>query len=175
MPRAFAIALSVLSLASCAPTVPLPATEVAATLTGEVRLQAPSAAQGACWASQVRPAVIETVTEQVLIRAEQRDPATGTVIRPAAFRTETRQEIVSERTPIWFRTPCADALTPDFVAALQRALRVRGYFHGFVNGEFDSATARAISAYQTPRGLPSSTLALATARELGLIAVELDR
>ncbi len=175
MSRALAFAVCMLSLASCAPTVPLPVTDASPTLASEVLLRAPSAAEGACWGTQVRPAIIETVTEQVLVRPEQRDPATGVVHSPAAFRTETRQEIVSERTPIWFRTPCADVLTPDFVSALQRALRARGYFHGFITGELDSPTARAISAYQSPRGLPSSTLALATARELGLIAVELNR
>lgn len=175
MSRPLAAALCALALAACTPAPPLPDAAPGPTLAAEVRLGAPKATEGACWASQIRPAVIETITEQVLVRPEQRDPTTGVITRAAAFRTETRQQIVSDQTPIWFRTPCAETLTPDFIATLQRALRARGLLRGPVSGELDIATTRALSAYQTARGLPSGTLALATARELGLIAWETPR
>ncbi len=170
MPRPAAAALCALLLAACTQAPPLPQAAPGPTLAGEVTLSAPRQAEGACWASQIRPAVIETVTVHLLAKPEQRDPATGAVIRAATFRTETRQQIVSDQSPIWFRTPCDEELTPEFIASLQRALQVRGYYRGVVSGALDGATRRALDAYQTPRGLPSGTLALGTARELGLIA-----
>lgn len=170
MLRPFAAALAALALAACTTEPPPPMAAPGSTLAAEVHLRAPAPAAGVCWANQIRPAIIETVTEQVLLRPEERDPATGLVIRPASFRTDTRQEIVSDQTPIWFRTPCPETLTPELVAALQRALRARGLYRGFISGELDAATARALGAYQTARGLPSNTLATATLRELGLIA-----
>jgi hypothetical protein len=170
MPRPLAATFCALALAACTTALPQPQAAPRPTLAAEMSLRAPRPAEGACWASQIRPAVIETITEQVLVRPETRDPATGAITGPATFRTETRQEIVSDQTPVWFRTPCDEILTPDFIATLQRALRARGLYRGLTSGQIDSATSRAISAYQTPRGLPSGTLALATARELGLIA-----
>ncbi|PKP71622.1 MAG: peptidoglycan-binding protein [Alphaproteobacteria bacterium HGW-Alphaproteobacteria-4] len=176
MPRPLAAALCALALvAACTPEPPLPQAAPAPTLAGEISLRAPRPAEGACWAHQIRPAVIETVTEQVQVRPEQRDPSTGAVTRAASFRTETRQQIVSDQIPIWFRTLCDEQMTPDFIASLQRALRARGLYRGLASGDLDSATIRALGAYQTPRGLPSATLALATARELGLIAWETPR
>ncbi|MBW6505568.1 MAG: peptidoglycan-binding protein [Rhodobacteraceae bacterium] len=171
MPRPLATAFCALALAAaCTPEPRLPQAPPAQTLAGEIALRPPRAAEGACWAHQIRPAVIETVTEQVQLRPEQRDPVTGAVTRAATFRTETRQQIVSDQTPIWFRTPCDEQMTPEFIASLQRALRARGLYRGPAGGELDPATIRALGAYQAPRGLPSGTLALATAQELGLIA-----
>ena len=172
MLRPFALATAALALAACSGAPPAPLAAPGPTLAAELRLRAPAPAEGTCWANQIRPAIIETVTEQVLLRPEQRDPATGVVTRPASFRTETRQQIVSDQTPIWFRTPCPETLTPDMVATLQRALKARGLYRGFISGQLDAATARALGSYQTARGLPSSTLALATLRELGLLAYE---
>jgi hypothetical protein len=160
----------VLALAACEAPGPLPQPAPGPTLAAEITLRAPKPATGQCWAQQTRPAVIETVTEQVQLRPEQRDPATGAVLRPASYRTEIRQQIVSDRVEEWFRTPCPETLTPELIASLQRALRARGFYRGLATGVLDTATERALRAYQTPRGLASSTLALATARELGLIS-----
>ena len=117
------------------------------------------------------PAVIETVTEQVVLQpAEVRDD--GTVLEPAVYKTETRQAIVQERRVTWFETPCASAQTPDFVASVQRALKVRGLYRGPVTGTMDARTRAAVRAYQKPEGLDSGILSLAAARRLGLVAVE---
>lgn len=158
-----------LALAACEVTPPLPQAAPEPTLAAEITLRAPKPEPGQCWAQQTRPAIIETVTEQVQVHAEQRDPKTGAVLRPASYRTMTHQQIVSDRAEQWFRTPCPETLTPDFIATLQRALRARGLYRGLATGELDDATERALRAYQTPRGLASNSLALGTARELGLI------
>lgn len=122
----------------------------------------PTGPEGACWASDETPAVIETITDQIA------EPATDQ--SDAGYRTETRQKIVRPREKIWFRTPCEAALTPDVVATLQRALAARGHYVAPVNGVLDAATKSAIRAFQTPRGLNSDRLSLTAARELGVIA-----
>ena len=65
--------------------------------------QIKTATDGRCFANDVAPAVIETVTIQEVDQPELRD-ADGTLTRPASFRTITRQQIVRERTDIRFET-----------------------------------------------------------------------
>jgi hypothetical protein len=131
------------------------------------------AAPGACYARDVSPAVIETVTEQVLLQPAQ-ITSDGRVLYPAVYKTETRQKIVEERQELWFETPCEADVTTDFVASLQRALAARGYYSGAITGWVTPRTKRAIRAYQAPRGLDSAVLSLKSAKELGLVAVGLD-
>lgn len=123
---------------------------------------------GACWDRDTLPTVIETVTDQVLVTAEQRGPD-GAIIRPAVFRTETSQQIVQERGQVWFRAPCIAEQTVTFVATLQRALKARGFYLAPVNGAYDPVTAEAVRRYQASRGFDSPRLTLAAARELGII------
>ena len=131
----------------------------------------PGSPEGACWGREVTPAVLETVTEQVMLQPAQ-VRADGTVEAPAVYITETKQAIVKERRELWFRTPCQDELTPDFIASLQRALTVRGDYGGPISGRMDRITRRAVHRYQAPLGLDSGILSLAAARKLGLSVVE---
>ncbi|MFX0543604.1 peptidoglycan-binding domain-containing protein [Roseovarius sp. S4756] len=131
----------------------------------------PGAAPGTCWGKLVTPAVIETVTEQVLAQPPELSPD-GTVARPGVYKTDTRQEIVTERQVTWFETPCPADLTPDFVASLQRALKARTLYTGAINGAMDARTRAAVRKFQKPEGLDSGILSLASARKLGLVAVE---
>lgn len=133
----------------------------------------PGAAPGSCWGKDVTPAVIETVTEKILLQPAE-ILADGTVLSEPVYKLETRQAIVKERRELWFETPCADQLTPGFIATLQRALKARGHYHGTETGTMDSRTRRAIRLYQKPQGLDSGILSLAAARKLGLVAVVLD-
>ena len=61
-------------------------------------------------------------------------------------------------------------VTPDFIASLQRALAVRGYYRGPIHGHATPETRRAVRAYQAERGLDSAIVSIETARELGLTA-----
>lgn len=156
-------------LGACAP-------DPADTGTGVSRQQQkapPGAAPGTCWGRYTSPAVIETVTHQVLIRPAETD-ADGTVTSPAVYRTETSQDIVRPRSYTWFQTPCEADLTEEFVASVQRALAVRGLYQGEITGEMDMATRKAVRRYQKPLGLDSAILSLDTARRLGLITVDLE-
>ncbi len=133
------------------------------------------AATGTCFSRATTPAVIETVTEQVLVQ-----PAVvrsdGTVQSPAAFRTVTRQQILRERREVEFETPCAAIMTPEFIASVQRALLARGYYTGAISGQIDTRTGRAIERFQTDQGdVHTTTLTLRSARTLGLVALPRDQ
>ena len=55
----------------------------------------PGAPEGTCWDRDSTPAVIETVTEQVMVSPPEL--VDGQVVQPAVYRTETHQAIVRER------------------------------------------------------------------------------
>ena len=133
----------------------------------------PPSPKGECWAQSVTPAVIETVTEQVMVAEEVRD-ASGAVVTPAAFQTQTHQRMVQDREEVWFRAPCPAEQTVQFVASLQRALKARGLYLLPVTGEMDADTAEAVRRFQAERGLDSPILSLAAAQELGIAATALD-
>jgi hypothetical protein len=169
-------ALAALLLAGCGPQLPGsgPAADLGAGVIRAADLPpgGPAGAEpGSCWSRDETPARVETVTEQVLIAPEV-TAADGTVQRPATWRTETRQRILREREALWFRTPCPELLTPEFLASLQRALAARGLFSGAVTGTMDGATRAAVRAFQRPRGLDSAVLSLEAARALGLVAFD---
>jgi len=146
------------------PTAPEGATLLAA---GE---GPPDAVDGACYGKDVTPAVVESVTEQVLIQPAQ-IASDGAVIAPAIYKTDTRQRIVQERQEYYFEVPCTAIMTPGFIASVQRALKVRGAYHGPITGEMDARTLKAIRAFQLP-GFNSTILTMDSARRLGLIAYE---
>lgn len=131
----------------------------------------PGAPEGSCWGKDVTPAVIETVTERILLQpAEVQND--GTVLAEPIYKLETRRAIVKERRELWFQTPCEDQLTPEFLSSLQRALAARGHYRGATTGKMDTRTLRAIRRYQEPQGLNSAILSLSAARKLGLIAID---
>lgn len=162
-------AIALLLLAGCTSLMPAGEPEVSRAL----QEAPPGAAPGSCWGKQVTPAIVQTVTDQVLVQpAEVR--ADGSVTAPAIYRTETRQDIVRQRVETWFETPCADVMTPDFIASLQRALAARNLYSGPVDGAMTARTRAAVRAWQAPEGLDSGILSLAAARRLGLVAVARD-
>jgi len=128
----------------------------------------PGAEPGTCWGRDVTPAVVETVTEQVMVQPPELD-ADGRLRAHPVYRTETSQRIVREREEIWFRAPCVEDLAREVVATLQRALEVRGHYSGPINGTMTLATRRAVRAYQRPLGLDSGVLSLRAAQMLGVV------
>jgi len=133
-------------------------------------LAPPGAPSGTCWAKIPTPAVIETVTEQILVTPARMN-ADGTLASLPVYREESRQQIVTPRTDRWFEIPCPPDFTVEFVSTLQRALSARGLYSGPITGNMDAATRRAVLAVQTAAGLPSDVLSIETARELGIVAV----
>jgi hypothetical protein len=159
--------LPALMLAACAPTGQGGYAPGMTGITDEVPEGAP---EGSCWGKYVSPAVIETVTRQILV-APAKLAEDGSVVTPASYRTETVQEIVEEREETWFERPCADVLTPEFIESLQRALAARELYGGPTTGRMDRRTVNAVRAYQKPLGLDTGILSVDSARKLGLIQV----
>jgi hypothetical protein len=133
-------------------------------------LAPPGATPGTCWGKIPTPAVVETVTEQILVTPSRVNPD-GTIASLPIYRQESRQQIVTPRTDRWFEIPCPPDFTVEFVSTLQRALQARGQYSGQVTGNMDEATRRAVLAVQSAEGLPSDVLSIETARALGIVAV----
>jgi Putative peptidoglycan binding domain len=125
-------------------------------------------AENLCVARDLTPALIQTVTENVLVSPAKIAPD-GSTSREAVFEKRTRQKIVQERRMAEFAALCPTELTPEFVASLQRALKARGYYTGPVTGNLDDTTAKAVRRYQAQSGLNSTILSAAAARRLGLL------
>ncbi len=165
-------ALGLVALAACTPASDAPFSAVIAPFSApEVSVSRgigpPDADPDACYGHQVTPAVIETITDQVMIQPPQ-IASDGSVLEPGIYVTETQQRIVEERRELWFETPCAAETDPAFIASLQRALAARGLYRGAPTGVMDRRTRRAIRDYQAPQGLDSAVLSLAAAQQLGL-------
>ncbi|MEM6760225.1 MAG: peptidoglycan-binding protein [Pseudomonadota bacterium] len=134
----------------------------------------PGAAAGTCWDRTTTPAVVETQTRKILLQPAQIS-SDGRVQQPPVYKDETQQVVVEPRRESWIEIPCPQVLTPDFVAALQRALAARGHFDGPVTGRIDLRTRMAVHSYQRAQGLDKPELTVATARQLGLITVDLPQ
>ncbi len=148
-------------------------TDMSATGPGtEVVVAPPWARPGECYNRITAPALIETITRNILVRPPRYD-RDGTLKQPAAWRTETSQTILRERQSGWIRIPCRKDMVEDFTASLQRALRVRGLYRGPINGAYDTRTQRAVRRFQQKAlGLDSTILSLDAARKLGLVAYD---
>ena len=129
-------------------------------------------ADGTCRAREITPAIYEQVPGQVQVVQAELAPD-GTVIRPPIYRNATVPRVVTPRGEIRFQVPCPEEMTPEFIGTVQRALLARGYYRGIITRRMDAATVEAVRRYQSERGLPSGHLALDTAQELGLIAIDL--
>lgn len=132
----------------------------------------PGARPGACYGKDVTPAVIEQVTERVLVTEAEIGPE-GNIIAPAAYEERTSHKVVKGRDVIFFETPCPPRWTPDFIASVQRALTTRGIYEGAASGTLDHATRQAIRAFQVQNGLNSGILSTDNARALGLVEIDL--
>jgi hypothetical protein len=165
-----------LGLSACGNPIPVAAPQTS-DLTAELihldHAGPPPGPEGTCWADAITPAAFETTTEQTLASAEVLDAA-GNVIAPASYRTVSKVILLHDREEVWFKTPCPEALTEDFVATLQRALKARGLYRLPLTGVMDAATSEAVRRYQASRGFDSPVLTLAATRELGIVATALS-
>ena len=175
-PNARFLVLALLGLSACNPGMVTRAPGDAATAAiGPLETPAVvDASTGTCFTRDTTPAVIETVTEQIMVQPAQVH-SDGTVLSPAIFRTVTRQRILRERREVEFETPCAGVMTPEFRASVQRALLARGYYRGPIDGDLTGQTASAIERFQADQGdVATATLTLQSARSLGLVALPRD-
>jgi hypothetical protein len=138
--------LAVMTVAACAPGLPGPQPlDLRAALEGTP--QPAVAADGACW-------------------GRDKLSAEGVAGAGLPFAEAGRE--------VWFQVPCAAEMTADFVATLQRALQVRGYFAAEVTGTLDDPTSAAVRRFQAARGFDSGVLTLAAARALGVAVTPIE-
>jgi len=165
-PAALLILLSTLALGACQSSQPTDMAQRGDT----VQPRLAGSAQAGCWATDAIPAPGDMVMDEVVITPARTD-ARGRVTEPAviAWRERMAESGVSEER--LFAVPCPEQMDAEFVASLQRALKVRGLFAGEVNGEMNEDTLSAIRAWQRPQGLDSGVLSLDAARNLGLVAL----
>ncbi|HBZ44030.1 MAG TPA: hypothetical protein DEO85_08255 [Maritimibacter sp.] len=173
-----ALALSV-ALSGCAKPQKVGSTEVTRADFGDeaiitdFTLGPPGAKPGVCYGKDVTPATVEQVTEHKLIEPAKFGPE-GTIIAPAKYETVSEARIVEDRAPIYFETPCPPRWTPDFIESIQRALTARGLYAGYPHGTLDKETREAIRAFQMQDGLNSTILSTESARDLGLVEIDLS-
>lgn len=138
------------------------------------RIDPPAGARdGSCWARDVTPAVIETQTERVQV-APRSYSLDGKTEFPAQYETRLYPEIVEPRRVFEFETVCAEDITPEFIASLQRALQVRGLYFHEATGVFDEPTDAALRAFQRSQGVETGLLTIETARAFGLAPAVFD-
>jgi hypothetical protein len=125
--RSLALALILGACGQSVPDQPATRADFSADLVSRASDTPPEGPSDACWANDEMPAVIETVTEQVLLTPEVR-AADGTVTQAAIFTTKVDQRMVQDREVVWFQTPCAVVMDENFLASLQRALKAHGYY-----------------------------------------------
>jgi topoisomerase IA-like protein len=127
----------------------------------------------ACRIRYTTPAIVETVTKQVLLEPESlgTDPQTGKVIviSPAVYRTETEQKIVRARQEGWAEIICANEQSIIFIQSLQRALAARGHYGGAITGVIDKRTKRALRKAQKGAGVNTAEVTLDLAENYGLV------
>jgi hypothetical protein len=166
-------------LAACQQGQPLIALPVGKTeLISTQNKPPPSKIDGVCWGKDSTPALVETVTQNVqvtpprtvTVASPDGAPTYQSIEKPAVFKTITRQDIIQPRADFWFKVPCDDIITRDFIASLQRALKSRGLYRGAITGVMDRNTRKSVRWFQRKHGLNSEILSLDGARQLGLIS-----
>lgn len=173
-PSSLCAAATLALLTGCAP---LPGPDVTKlinpTIITSTDMKPPTNVPGVCWGHEPGPEVTEIVSDIILATPAQIGP-NGATVSPAIYREITRPQTFNEGNGRWFTRTCDADLTPGFVMTLQRALTARGIYRGELTGLMDTKTLRAIRAYQKPQGLNSAILSQSAARQLGLIAVEVE-
>ena len=93
---------------------------------------------------------------------------------PAEYQMVTRQRLVAEEQESWRPVLCETNMGPSVVEAIQRALLVKGYAPGEVDGVLGSSTLSAAERFQQESGLAQGGLTMETLAALGVeVAVEL--
>ena len=124
-----------------------------------------------CYFEKITPAEISTQVKTRLVQPEKRNTA-GQLVSPAQYETTRTQTITKARSITKIDAVCPEALTPEFIASLQRAFKALGLFSSTITGSMDNSTRRAILNFQTVRGVKSAIVMKATAQELGLVVVD---
>ena len=111
------------------------------------------------------PAEYQTVRVRKLV-----EPAKERTIQiPAAYDSVVKREKVSDSRLEWKSVLCDTNTSPDVIASLQRALKMRGYNPGRIDGVLGRETLDAVASYQRSKGMASGQLTMETLRALNVL------
>ena len=69
----------------------------------------------------------------------------------------------------WQSILCETNTTPNVISSLQRALKMRGYDPGRIDGVLGRETLNAVSSYQRSKGMASGQLTMETLQSLNVL------
>ena len=111
------------------------------------------------------PAEYQTVSVRKLVEpAKERSIAI-----PAQYETVTKREKISDSRLEWQSILCETNTTPGVISSLQRALKMRGYDPGRVDGILGRETLDAVATYQRNKGMASGQLTMETLQSLNVL------
>jgi len=132
-----------------------------------------TSAEGGCFAMTAGPTETVVVEDVIEVTPVVKD-RNGVVLSPPVYRNITRPETNTVADGERFETVCPPFLTPSFVSTLQRAMITRRAYSGAVTGQYDTATGLAVQRFQREQGIDSPYLAVSTARQFGVLAMDRD-
>ena len=111
------------------------------------------------------PAEYQTVTVRKLV-----EPAKERRIDiPAEYETVVKREKTSEGRLEWRSILCETNTSAGVISSLQRALKMRGYDPGNIDGVLGTETLEAVRQYQRSKGLASGQLTMETLKSLNVM------
>ena len=134
------------------------------------------------------PAEYKTVTKRVLktpattrkvnIPAEYQTVSVRKLVEPAKerriaipeeYQTVVKREQVTDSRLEWRSILCETNTTTGVISSLQRALKMRGFDPGRIDGVMGQQTIEAVSRYQRSKGMASGQLTMETLKSLNVI------
>ena len=111
------------------------------------------------------PAEYQTVRVRKLV-----EPAKERVIDvPAEYDTVVKRQKVSDSRLEWKSVLCETNANADVIASLQRALKMRGYNPGRIDGVLGRETMDAVATYQRNKGMAAGQLTMETLKSLNVL------
>jgi len=110
------------------------------------------------------PAVYKTVKVKEIVSPEM----TKEIKIPAVYKTITKKVKVKDSQIKWLPVLCETNFTRPRVMMMQRALLLKGYNPGPIDGIIGSKTKAAVRRYQKAHGLATGAITLETLRSLGI-------
>ena len=111
------------------------------------------------------PAEYQTVRVRKLVEpAKER-----TVQIPAEYETVVKREKITDSRLEWKSVLCETNTTPNVIASMQRALKMRGFNPGRIDGVLGRETLDAVASYQRSKGMASGQLTMETLKSLNVL------
>jgi hypothetical protein len=118
--------------------------------------------------AHVEDVTIPAVYEKRKVRTEITPAHTETYTIPATYRDIDKTRFVGKADVVWREVICNKNAKSDTVAAIQKALAAKGYYHGKIDGFLGTGTVAAMQKYQADQGLPQGQVSVEAVQMLGV-------